>query len=195
MKVRINSMYLEVDEIILQVRKNNQEALGLLFSCFEIHFKVIENKYLFQFKSRGFTREDIRNILMNDIYDIIKIYEFDKGVFFSFWKMIQNQKIIRLFNSSTSCLNDENHRIDFEELDKIFLEKYTLDPLDNYALYDDFNAMMNRLENEEGIKTCQILSLWSEGYKYDEIAKMLNVSSQSVAYNINKAIKKLKSML
>ena len=175
-------MYLEVDEIILQVRKNNQEALGLLFSCFEIHFKVIENKYLFQFKSRGFTREDIRNILIP--------YSYGNGFF-----VIQNQKIIRLFNSSTSCLNDENHRIDFEELDKIFLEKYTLDPLDNYALYDDFNAMMNRLENEEGIKTCQILSLWSEGYKYDEIAKMLNVSSQSVAYNINKAIKKLKSML
>ena len=45
----------EIDEIILQIRKNNEEALELLFVCFEKHFAILENRMLYQYRLRSAT--------------------------------------------------------------------------------------------------------------------------------------------
>ena len=64
-------MILAEDEIILQIRKENQEAKELLFSLYENNFRNIEKKVKYLLRFIGIGLEDLRSIICQETLKII----------------------------------------------------------------------------------------------------------------------------
>ena len=79
---------LSYDEVILQVRKNNEEALVLLFSLVENYVKYIGKKVIIIDKLVDHSLEDIKMIALSLTRDCVNNYEFNKALFFAYWKII-----------------------------------------------------------------------------------------------------------
>ena len=110
-------MELAIDEVILQIRKNNQEAVRLLFSLFEKHFIVIEKKFINSGTTIGYMRSDLRSIVLKETLDALKLYEFDKSNFFSYWKLIVSR---RFYNHFESLNNEAKIFKNIYQIDEVF---------------------------------------------------------------------------
>lgn len=179
------------DEIILQIRKENEEAVRLLFSCYEKHFKVLETKMIYSYRLMGYSREDLRTILMKETLDIVKLYEMDRSAFFPFWKRIAMQKMNHLYQKEENESTIESKKV---SLDSVFLDyfsEYSKDPLERYILKADYETEIGKTETSFSIECATILRLWSEGEPYEAIAEKTGLS----VFRINYLLHKMMSML
>lgn len=187
---------LSYDEIILQIRKNNKEAFGLLFSLVEIYMRYQANKMIFSEKVFSHTIEDFSLIARSITIESINYYEMDKALFFSYWKII----LMRRFFDEKEKFKKEN----FYEMNKISLDENLLNYkyfekgqvlLDSqYDLKEQYRLNIEKIDINFGKKTSKILKLWCEGYSYQEIAKKANVTLSKVNYEVSKAINYLKKV-
>lgn len=179
------------DEIILQIRKENAEALRLLFFCFEKHFRIFEKKAIYSYRMSGYAFEDIRRILEVMTVDVIRRYEMDKSAFFAFWKIIVGRRLFDLYEKERFESSVEYNKIslDSELMDFFYDEAYFTDPLQNYIAHDQYADALQRAEDAFGARTSQILRMWSEGFSYGEIAEALRISPSKVNYELSKAIR------
>lgn len=185
-------MQLSIDEIILQIRKENKEAIELLFSCFEIHFKVLENKLVNSYRVNGINKEDLRIMMMQDTLNIIKRYEMDKSAFFPYWRTIILRNINNYFEKYAFEFNIEENKV---SIDQVFLEMYGKDEntLESYTLHDDYLRYLKLISDTFGEEDGIVLKLWSEGFTYQQIAKMLKIPVSRVGYSVYRSIKYLKN--
>ena len=184
----------EIDEIILQIRKNNEEALELLFVCFEKHFAILENRMLYQYRLRGFSREDLRQIISEDMLKIIRHYEIDKGLFFVLWKKIETRNLLHLFqkNAEIALYEDSENCYDFAILDFLLPEDERNGPLDRYIREADYHEQLEKIAHSFSAEDAKILRMWSEGYSYEEIAAEYRVPLQRITYLLHRAFVCLK---
>ena len=90
-------MNLSYDELVLQIRKGNEEALKLLFFKLEKYFKIYANKVRFEYKMVGFEREDVYSIIKAETMNVIDVYEMDRAAFYPFWDMIIQRVIMHIY--------------------------------------------------------------------------------------------------
>ncbi len=186
-------MELAIDEVILQIRKNNQEAVRLLFSLFEKHFIVIEKKFINSGTTIGYMRSDLRSIVLKETLDALKLYEFDKSNFFSYWKLIVSR---RFYNHFESLNNEAKIFKNIYQIDEVFENTFSNEvvPINKYELHDVYNDCLKIIKDENGEEAQNIIILWSEGYSYQEIAHKVKMSINQVTYIINKSIKRVKEL-
>ena len=186
-------MELAIDEVILQIRKNNQEAVRLLFSLFEKHFIVIEKKFINSGTTIGYMRSDLRSIVLKETLDALKLYEFDKSNFFSYWKLIVSR---RFYNHFESLNNEAKIFKNIYQIDEVFENTFSNEvvPINKYELHDVYNDCLKIIKDENGEEAQNIIILWSESYSYQEIAHKVKMSINQVTYIINKSIKRVKEL-
>ena len=186
-------MELGIDEVILQIRKNNQEAVRLLFSLFEKHFIVSEKKFINSGTTIGYMRSDLRSIVLKETLDALKLYEFDKSNFFSYWKLIVSR---RFYNHFESLNNEAKIFKNIYQIDEVFENTFSNEvvPINKYELHDVYNDCLKIIKDENGEEAQNIIILWSEGYSYQEIAHKVKMSINQVTYIINKSIKRVKEL-
>lgn len=185
-------MELSIDEVIIQYRKGNEEAIELLFLLFGKHFAVLENKFKISGTMLGYTRYDIRNIIQMETIDLLKLYEFDKSNFFAYWKLILTRKFYNLFESyksETSVFNNI-YSID-DNFENIFCN-FNEEPLQKYIMRDSYQDCINIVKDNSGNLAQKIIILWSEGYSYQDIARITKMSINQVCYLIYKSLKMIK---
>ena len=160
---------LSSDEMILQIRKGNEEAIKLLFNYCDIFgnklFKKIKQTYSFL----GIEYDDIKSYLRIETLYAVNIYDMSKSDFLAFWLVVASRRIANKIR--------EEH-----------LGEY------NYQRINaDYNKSINLVEKKYGSLDKKVLELWAKGYKYAEIAEIYNLTQQKVTIIIFKAIKYLKS--
>ena len=185
-------MELSNDEIILQIRKENREAKELLFLYFEKHIAVIRKLVEKDFSYLGISREDLKYIIFAETLNVIKMYEFDKSVFFAFWKLWMIRYLRnRLKGSAHTSISGE--KINLSLSDYPFENFYNKNnPLEEYILSDFYRDSLDKVDSFYGNIDKKILKLWSEGFSYEEISQRLNISLHKVTYSIYRSIKLLK---
>ena len=186
---------LSYDEIILQVRKNNEEALGLLFSLVENYVKYIGKKMIIVDKLVDHSLEDIKMIGLSLTKDSVNNYEFNKALFFAYWKIV----LVRYLNGLKESHQQEN-KIEYEKksLDEEmcnykYYDRSQITLKDSYNLKETYQNCIKKVVINFNERTAKILMLWSEGYSYREIAKRLKISVSKVNYELSKALIFLKN--
>ena len=186
---------LSYDEIILQVRKNNEEALGLLFSLVENYVKYIGKKVIIVDKLVDHSLEDIKMIALSLTKDCVTSYEFNKALFFAYWKIV----LVRYLNGLKESHQQEN-KIEYEKksLDEEmcnykYYDRSQITLKDSYNLKETYQNCIKKVVINFNERTAKILMLWSEGYSYREIAKRLKISVSKVNYELSKALIFLKN--
>ena len=186
---------ISLDEIIIQIKKGNEEALKLLFSLYEKHFKIIEKKMMMKYPISGYSREDVEEIIRIYTYEAIKRYDENKAVFYPFWKLLIERKIRDIYEKEykETIIEKKKISLDNESIGFFSFESNrSSSPIDNYVLKDQYSEMIETVVKECGKKVGKILVLWCNGYSYSEIAKIFNISNAKVNYEIMKAKKILK---
>lgn len=181
-------MYYNEDELILMYAKGNEEALGLLFLIYEKKMRF--EAYLLEkkMKDKSFSLQDyIQDIQMNFIF-LLGYYDYTKCKLYSFWINIFKKTCYSHFSSKNpiDCISYDENMIENKEI------KNNLYFHDIYKL-ELGDALLN-LEFEDLI-AYKIITLWSNGYSYQEISNLTTLSIAQVNYYIRKAIIYLKDRL
>ena len=101
---------------------------------------------------------------------------------------IYREKNVDIKSSITNTSLDEQ-KSDF------ILNKYLVEtPLEKYIMKDDYNFFINKIEENIGEYYKKILLLWSEGYSYNEIAKIYNITPIQVNNYIQKCFNIIKKI-
>ena len=186
---------LSYDEIILQVRKNNEEALVLLFSLVENYVKYIGKKMIIVDKLVDHSLEDIKMIGLSLTKDSVNNYEFNKALFFAYWKIIflRYMNGIRELHQHENKMEYEKKSLDEEMCNYKYYDRSQITLKDAYTIRETYDNCIKKVVINFDKRTAKILMLWSEGYTYGEIAKSLKISVSKVNYEISKALIFLKN--
>lgn len=184
---------LSSDEMILQIRKGNEEAMELLFNYCDIYGNKLLRKIKQNYSFLGIEYEDIKSYLRIKTLEAVDIYDMSKSNFLAFWLIVVGRKMTNMLN--------EKYRNDFNlqkiNVDCEMLENYNFNAnensVKNYELRDSYNKSIYLVEQKYGSLDREILELWAKGYKYNEIAEKFNLTQQKVTITIFKAIKYLKN--
>lgn len=184
---------LSSDEMILQIRKGNEEAMELLFNYCDIYGNKLLRKIKQNYSFLGIEYEDIKSYLRIKTLEAVDIYDMSKSNFLAFWLIVVGRKMTNMLN--------EKYRNDFNlqkiNVDYDMLENYNFNTSENsvknYELRDSYNKSIDLVEQKYGSLDREILELWTKGYKYNEIAEKFNLTQQKVTITIFKAIKYLKN--
>ena len=184
---------LSSDEMILQIRKGNEEAIKLLFNYCDIFgnklFKKIKQTYSFL----GIEYDDINSYLRIETLYAVNIYDMSKSDFLAFWLVVASRRIANKIREEH--LGEYNYQRINADYD--LFENYDFKTNENlsrdYELHDSYNKSINLVEKKYGSLDKKVLELWAKGYKYAEIAEIYNLTQQKVTIIIFKAIKYLKS--
>lgn len=184
---------INLDEIILQIRKGNQEAFELLFLMLEKSIKKLENKAIYAYKIKGIERDDIHNLLLNETFKVALKYEMDTGSFFSYWYTIQEHYLIKMYHSYKSKASLNYSETPFEEN---FLENYPdyVSQELEYSLHEDYSNQLSLVKSNFGDDAHLLLKLWTEGYSIIELERMFNLSYGQINYLLKKSINFLKKI-
>lgn len=184
-------MILSVDEIILQIRKENNEAKEMLISLFEPHIAVMIRKFGNDYKYLGYSREDLVSLLQQETLNAVNLYEFDKSAFFPFWKLVVTRMLLGRLKRHKLSIQAEKVKVSLDStLSENLFNKF--DPLDNYILHDEYENNLSNIGEKLDPLDQKIVKLWSENYSYDELAEMFNLSKARISYIIYRSIKYLR---
>lgn len=195
LSLKVKTM-LSDDELILQIKKNNLEALELLFFKYEINFNFLIKKMGNYFKPLNYDKEDLKIIMKTNMLNIIKLYDINKASFYAFWILMEKRHLIKIYREKNVDIKSSitNTSLDEQKSDFI-LNKYLVEtPLEKYIMKDDYNFFINKIEENVGEYYKNILLLWSKGYSYNEIAKLYNITPIQVNNYIQKCFNIIKKM-
>lgn len=195
LSLKVKTM-LSDDELILQIKKNNLEALELLFFKYEINFNFLIKKMGNYFKPLNYDKEDLKIIMKTNMLNIIKLYDINKACFSAFWILMEKRHLIKIYREKNVDIKSSitNTSLDEQKSDFI-LNKYLVEtPLEKYIMKDDYNFFINKIEENVGEYYKKILLLWSKGYSYNEIAKIYNITPIQVNNYIQKCFNIIKKM-
>ena len=195
LSLKVKTM-LSDDELILQIKKNNLEALELLFFKYEINFNFLIKKLGNYFKPLNYDKEDLKIIMKTNMLNIIKLYDINKASFSAFWILMEKRHLIKIYREKNVDIKSSiiNTSLDEQKSDFI-LNKYLVEtPLEKYIMKDDYNFFINKIEENVGEYYKNILLLWSKGYSYNEIAKIYNITPIQVNNYIQKCFNIIKKM-
>lgn len=183
-------MILSDDEIIIQIIKGNQEALGLLFLYYEKHFRKLEIKTRNYRKNNLLEYEDLESFMKANMINIIKQYDSVKSSFFAFWSLLEYRHILGKMRVSEmydfQCVSIEEWNIE-----KVSLE-ISENIVSNYSFKEQYNEQLDKIEHRYGLDCKNIIVYWSRGYSYLEISQIFNCEVQKINYEIMKALSYLK---
>ncbi len=185
-------MIVSIDEVILQIRKGNKEALKLLFLMFEKHIRFFENKLLYSYNLQGFSREDFHMIICHDTINILKRYEMDKGPFYAYWKVVESRNINELFERLKKQSDLVKAQEEFQDYHSASFQENLTE--EEYQLKEEYEKLLNQTLIRFGTETEKVLRLWSQGYSYKEISSLMKLDTHRVNYLLHKAFDYLKKI-
>lgn len=182
------------DEIIIQIIKGNEEAKMLLFCYYENYFRKLEIRTRQFRKNMPDDYDDIKQFMMINMENIIKLYDLKISSFYAFWNLLEYRHINGLYRSKLCEYEKEITKIslnnDIENSIKFSNNDFNI--IKYYSLKEDYNYQLNRLTNRYGDEENNILLFWSRGYSYVELSNIFNKDPHQIAYIINKCMKYLK---
>ena len=166
------------EELILNIRYGNREALELLYFRYE---KIIGNyiyKYNYVFEKYGYSYEDLKATVWLILDKSINKYSLNNGFFYKYCYTACKSYVIDLLRKRT--YETENYKIDeIDELNDLSLCENTPDE----SFDNSMNLLVDKLLDEVkkmGQIYYDVLKLYYCGYSYLEIAKKLQITTKKV---------------
>ena len=186
----MNDFVLSDDELIYYIKQDKQEAFELLFFRYEKNMKSILEKienYLYM----NLDEDLIWSLYYESFCKALKIYDHNKGVFYYFLKEVFRYALVRFYRNEMTYYDKEVLAYEDEEgriPDVPDLESST--PYDNV----DANIILDMIKSF-GEEEYQLVTLWMQGYKYQEISEIMGITPKQTYYRLDKIFKKVKENL
>ncbi len=165
-------MHIDDDELVYVAKRNNPLA-----------FKLLEERYLYHilywcsvvYLDKGIKKYAI-SMCYQLLYRCIDRYQFDKGVFYAFYR--------------ESCLNYLKSLYNEQKLRR--RNEITSDDLSNYSftyILNDSDSFDLSFMDELNMLEKRIIDLRIDGYTYNEITKQLDIDNKKIDNTLTKVRK------
>lgn len=178
--------FLNEDELLLLIAKNNEEALGLLFLIYEkkMRFEAqkIKNNHCFYFDTEDYIQDFKIHFLRT-----IANYDYTKGKLYSYWLSSIHFFSLKYFSEDTSNL------VMFDSEKELEYVSFNNEVNKDLA-YKELNTSLEHLKNDDQM-IYQILIAWAQGFSYEEISSKMNLNKTTINYYVKKGLDFLKSKM
>lgn len=175
-----------MEEIIQLAKSGNQGAIEQLVTC----YKGLIRSYANKFYLVGGDKDDLLQEGMLGLFYAITYYDEDKGAFPAFVELCVLRQILDAVKRDNSV--GQKPLFNYVELDVATnMTDVTHSPLEN-LLRKEYAEKVARLIKEKLTPyERKVLTLFADGYSYDDIAAMTNKSYKAVDGALQRARKKL----
>lgn len=192
-------------ELLYLVSESNEEAKDMFFEKYKPLVEVTANKYYNYVKNKGYELNDLIQEGLLGLNKAIQDFKHQKNVKFitfasvcierqiqSFVRDVTRQKH-RALNESLSIDNDVKGR----PLLDILFDPQNLNPEDSFINDEEEEELINSIKKVLTDKEFEVFELRIQGFSYQEIASLLNISTKSVdgtIYRIKNKINTIKKI-
>lgn len=161
------------NELVVLARQGNEEAKKVLVERYQKSLDSMA-KHIF-YRSKDLRElEDAKQVANLEFLKCIDSYDPEKGIFRFYMRLVVKQRLIDYYQS---CIDWNINVITTEDVSKFCLAE----PEESYSVKTDFlnDAFLDGIswlkEDEK-----KLIRLKGAGYSYNEIAKLLNISTKKV---------------
>lgn len=182
-------------EQLYLIRENDDEAKETVFQKYKPIIVSIANKYYSYLKERGIDREDLIQEGQVGLYKAINAYKETEDACFYTFCIICIEREIRSYCRKYTSLKSEVlntaysiHQQDSEDTNSYeneLVDDSIFNP-DTYVLNNYVYCKLIHFKNSLSFKQSLVFELRYNGFKYREIAKLLDISMNSVDNYIHK---------
>ena len=187
------------NELIYMIGENNEEANNLMFEKYRPLIYKIASKYYIPGKY-GIEKEDLVQEGYLGLFNAINGYDVSKdNTFYTYAVRCISSKMINLLTVSSSSKNmvlNESLSLNkgLKDEEDTFID-YVPDIKTNIDLIFEKQEQMYRLKKKLyslPIEESCILELYYNGFKFSDIAKLLDIRMEKIKYSMYRIKKKLK---
>lgn len=178
-----------MDKIITQAKNGDEQAIEQIVS----QYKGLVRSYANKFFLVGGDKDDLLQEGMLGLFYAITNYNEDKGSFPSFVRVCVLRQILDAVRFDIGVKNKPLYNcVDLEEI-KDFADGST--PLEDLIEKEYFNRLTNLIDTKLTPCEKQVLTLFAEGFSYDEIKNKTGKSYKAIDGAMQRARKKLQIYL
>lgn len=179
-----------MDKIIQQAKSGNEQAIERIVS----QYKGLVRSYANKFFLVGGDKDDLLQEGMLGLFCAITNYDENKGSFPSFVKLCVLRQILDAVRSDNGVKNKPlSNTIDIEEIKEYVDDGAT--PLENLIEKEYFTKIMNLIHTVLTPSERLVLTLFADGYSYDDITCKTGKSYKAIDGSMQRARKKLQNYL
>lgn len=177
-------------ELLYLVEEENEDAKNMFFEKYKPLVEVTANKYYHYIRNKGYELNDLIQEGLLGLNNAIKDFKHQKNVKFitfasvcierqiqSFIRNVTRQKH-KVLNDSLSI--DYSNDINGRSLLDILFDPQNLNPEDSFISEEEEEELMDNIKEILTDKEFEVFELRIQGFSYQEIAKLLNISTKSV---------------
>lgn len=194
-------------ELLYLVAESNEEAKDMFFEKYRPLVEATANKYYHYVKNKGYELNDLIQEGLLGLNNAIQDFKHQKNVKFitfasvcierqiqSFIRNVTRQKH-KVLNDSLSI--DSNNDGKGRPLLDILFDPQNLNPEDSFIIEEEESELINNIKKILTDKEFEVFELRIQGFSYQEISKLLNISTKSVdgtLYRIKNKINTIKKI-
>ena len=190
------------NELLYLIKEENEAAKNLFYEKYTPVVEAKAKKYFTQIQNKGYEMNDLIQEGMIGLANAINDYVPEKDVkFITFANLCIDRQIIsfirdvsrnkhQVLNSSVS-LDAENRVSGRSLLDIINDNNVEIDPEKSFVLYEEQEELKDKVKEYLTENERQVFDLRFEGFTYQEIAMLLNISTKSVDGTISRIKQKI----
>ncbi len=189
-------------ELLYLIKEENEDAKEVFFEKYRPLVEMKANKFYSMYKNNGYELNDLIQEGMLALNSAIKDYEHEKDVKFNTFANVcidrQLLSYIRDFNRQKHQVLNSSVSIDAEDktgrvlLD--ILNDDTKNPENKFVNEEEIKDLKNKMKENLSDKEKEVFDLRFEGFSYQEIARLLNISVKSVDGTISRIKQKLEKV-
>lgn len=177
-----------MDKIIQQAKVGNEQAIEQIVS----QYKGLVRSYANKFFLVGGDKDDLLQEGMLGLFCAITNYDEKKGSFPSFVKLCVLRQLLDAVRSDTGVKNQPlTNSVDIEEIKDY--EDCGSTPLETLIEKEYFDKIMELVRTVLTPTERTVLTLFSEGYSYNEITRQTGKSFKAIDGALQRARKKLQN--
>ena len=193
------------NELCSMISENNEDAKDILYAKYKYIIDIIIKKYTLSAMKVGIEYNDLYQEALVGFSDALNSYNDNKNAsiqtFISLCVERRLQKAIVRAKSLKNTFFLQTLSLDYDNketgvsLKDIVSDKSRNDPLNNITIDEEYNELIDKIENELSKQENEVFTLLISGLTYTEIAKELDKNLKQVDNTIQRIKLKVKKIL
>jgi RNA polymerase sporulation-specific sigma factor len=190
-------------ELLMLYQENNEDAKNILYMKYKFIIDILIKKYSKYISDLNIDYQEVYSECYVGFSDSLRSYKEDKNASLpTFITLCVERKlsaIIRKYNREKYKILQDSYSLDFMYNDDLRLMDIISDdsaePLKNITEKERYDELLNNIKARLTKKEYEVFTLMIRGLNYNEIAKILGVSSKQVDNAMQRIKNKVKQII
>ncbi len=178
------------DYSLVYMVNENEEVFDFMIKKYEPLFRKLAYSFVLKYKSKNLDIEDLVQHCRIIFCKVLDTYNYDNDILFFTYLVVCLKRAIINYIKRNLNKEDTINYMDIDQYDNLDYFVSSLDVFETYADYE-FEVSIINFKNSLSFLDAQIFELRYNGFRYREIAELLEINTKKVDNSLLKIRKKL----